>query len=51
MRLSALATPRTAFNFLILALCAAVPVLAPALGEPDPLHPEEEGSEDEPGTK
>ncbi len=38
MRLSALATPRVAFNFLVLALCAAMPVLAPALGEPFYVH-------------
>ena len=38
MRLSALATPRAAFNFAILALCAAMPVLAPALGEPFYVH-------------
>ncbi len=34
MTLSALAAPRPAFNLLILVLCAVMPVLAPALGEP-----------------
>ncbi len=38
MGLSALATPRAAFNLLVLVLCAAMPVLAPALGEPFYVH-------------
>jgi branched-chain amino acid transport system permease protein len=38
MKVSARLEPRSAFNLAVLLLCAVVPVLAPALGEPFYVH-------------